>query len=62
MLDTTVKLTGDEAEALLEQVRNRIDDNEFWEEHADDEGADSGVDYNAELAFWRAIEVKLMQQ
>jgi hypothetical protein len=56
MLNLTVTLTGNEVEALLEQVRNRIDDNEAVAAIA----GDDGFDYNAEVEFWKAIEDKLL--
>jgi hypothetical protein len=58
MLDLTVTLTGNEVEALLEQVRFRIEDNEEFA--AAEELADDDFDYDAEVAFWKAIEQKLL--
>ena len=54
MLDMTIKLTGDEAEALLHTVRDKCEDAECF--------FNAGEGTAEEVAFWRAIELKLMQQ
>lgn len=53
----TVQLTEHEIEALLEQIENRVTDAEDFVAMNCDEETD--VDWNAELAFWRALEIKL---
>jgi hypothetical protein len=54
MLDATIKLTGDEAEALLRTVRDKCEDAECF--------LNAGEGTEEDVAFWRAIELKLMQQ
>lgn len=54
MLDTSIKLTGDEAEALLHTVRDKCEDAECY--------LKAGEGTAEEVAFWQAIELKLMQQ
>jgi hypothetical protein len=54
MLDMTIKLTGDEAEALLHTVRDKCEDAECY--------LKAGEGTAEEVAFWQAIELKLMQQ